>query len=145
MKRIAALKSLSMDHHQGLALAREAKATANTDPDALERQRIWSKLEAHAVTVLESHFKTEETLLASALSALKDPHITALLERMYQEHAALRTLLSPGSPRTTAQLIQVSELLTLHIRFEERELFELAQTRLDPQVLDTIAQAAHHG
>ncbi|MBX3641343.1 MAG: hemerythrin domain-containing protein [Nitrosomonas sp.] len=144
MKRIAALKSLSMDHHHGLVLAREAKAAAKTESDVLEQQRIWSKLEAHAVTVLESHFKIEETLLASALSALKDPHIITILERMYKEHAALRTLLSFGSPRTTAQLIQVSELLALHIRFEERELFELAQTRLDQQVLDAIAQATHH-
>lgn len=138
-----------MDHHQGLALAHEAKTIAKTvtktNPDTLAQQKIWSKLEAHAITVLESHFKTEETVLASALSALKDPHITALLERMHAEHATLRTLLSPRSPRTTAQLIQVSELLAQHIRFEERELFELAQTRLDQQTLDAIAQATHHG
>ncbi len=144
MKRIAALKSLSMDHHHGLALAREAKAVAKTDPDAPERQRIWSKLETHAVTVLESHFKIEETVLASALSALKDPHITALLERMYKEHATLRALLSPECPRTAGQLVQVSELLALHIRFEERELFELAQTRLDQQALDVIARATQN-
>ncbi|MDC8446421.1 MAG: hemerythrin domain-containing protein [Nitrosomonas sp.] len=142
MKRIAALKSLSMEHHQGLALARAAKTAAKTDPDGPEQQKIWSELEAHAANVLELHFEIEETALASALSALNDPHIAALLERMYQEHAALRALLSPGGPRTAEQLTHAAELLAQHIRFEERELFELAQIRLDQRALDAIAKAA---
>jgi hemerythrin-like domain-containing protein len=141
LKRISALKSLSMEHHQGLALAREAKAAAKTDPDDPTQQKIWSKLESHATDVLKFHFEIEETALASALNALNDPHISALLERMYQEHAALRALLSPSSPRTTEQLTHAGELLAQHIRFEERELFELAQTRLDQRALDAIAKA----
>ncbi len=141
MKRIAALKSLSMEHHQGLTLARAARAAAKMDPDGPEQQEIWYRLEAHVTDVLESHFEIEETVLASALSALNDPHITALLERMYQEHAALRALLSPGGPRTAEQLTHAGELLSQHIRFEERELFELAQTRLDQHALDAVAKA----
>ncbi len=141
MKRIAALKSLSMEHHQGLALARAARMAAKTDPVDPEQQKIWFELEAHAAKVLESHFEIEETVLASALSALNDPHITALLERMYQEHTTLRALLSPGGPRTAEQLAHAGELLAQHIRFEERELFELAQARLDQSALDAIARA----
>lgn len=144
MKRIAALKPLSMEHHQGLALAREARAAAKTDPDGPEQRKLWSKLEAHATNVLELHFEIEETTLASALSALNDPHITVLLERMHQEHAALRALLSPEGPRTAEQLMHAGELLAQHIRFEERELFELAQTRLDQRALDAIAKATQH-
>jgi len=144
LKRIAALKPLSIDHHHGLALARKARSAANSDPNDIAQQKIWSELEVHAKTVLYTHFKIEETCLANELSALNDPNVTVLLQRMHDEHAALRKLLSPGSPRTAAHLMQIAELLTQHIRFEERELFEIAQTRLDPQALDTIANSCNN-
>lgn len=130
-----------MEHHQGLALARAARTAAKADANSPEQQKIWSELEAHAANVLESHFEIEETALAPALSTLNDSHITMLLERMHQEHAALRALLSPGGPRTAEQLAHAGELLAQHIRFEERELFELAQARLDQSALDAIARA----
>lgn len=141
MKRIDALRPLSIDHHHGLVLAHKAKSAANGDLNEDELRTIWSALETHARDTLTTHFDVEETCLAAALSALNDAHIASLLQRMRDEHAALRALLSPDAPRTPHHLKQVGELLAQHIRFEERELFDIAQNRLDPAALAAIADA----
>lgn len=141
MKRIAALRTLSTDHHHGLLLAHKAKQAATAASQNTDHQEIWSALLDHAAQVLESHFKIEENCVAAALDALNDPQITPLVKRLFTEHATLRTLLSAESPRNTANLKHLGELLEQHIRFEERELFEVAQKRLDPQTLEMIADA----
>ena len=141
MRRIDALRPLSIDHHHGLVLAHKAKSAANGDHNDDELQAVWSALETHARDTLATHFDVEETCLTAALNALNDAHITSLLQRMRDEHAVLRTLLSPTAARTPHHLKQVGELLARHIRFEERELFDIAQNRLDPTALAIIADA----
>ncbi len=142
MKRVPALKPLSMDHHHGLALARKAKkAVSDGKTQNTDQQQIWTELLAHAKSVLISHFDIEESYLAAALKALNDPHVDQLVRRLYAEHETLRQLLSPNGVRNTANLKMLGELLEQHIRFEERELFEIAQTKLDNQALQTIAAA----
>ncbi|MCP5242001.1 MAG: hypothetical protein H6940_00970 [Burkholderiales bacterium] len=57
-------------------------------------------------------------------------------------------MLSPDSNCSTANLQSLGELLERHIRFEERELFEAAQTALDEDTLQAIASACdarHNG
>jgi len=139
LKRIPALKPLSMDHHLGLVLAIKAKKTATQDLSSDEQQAVWTALLAHAEDVLLSHFDIEESYLATALSKCGDPHLDQLVERLYQEHASLRSLLSPDSDRNATNLQSLGELLEQHIRFEERELFEAAQTALDDDTLQAIA------
>ncbi|GJL76209.1 hemerythrin domain-containing protein [Nitrosomonas sp.] len=142
MKRVAALKPLSMDHHHGLALARKAKMAASDEKiQNTDQLKIWTELLTHAENVLISHFAIEESYLAAALKALDDPHVDQLVDRLYTEHETLRRLLSPNSARNTANLKMLGELLEQHIRFEERELFEIAQMKLDDQTLQTIAAA----
>jgi len=141
LKRIAALKPLSIDHHHGLALAHKTKSVAKIDQNDSELQKIWFELETHVQEVLKPHFKIEETILAKALGALNDPQINSMIQRLYQDHATLLELLSPNHPRTAIHLKQVGELLAQHIRFEERELFEIAQKKLNPQALEVIANA----
>lgn len=140
MKRITALRALSIDHHHTLTLARKAKIAASDDQNAYQQLKIWGELEKHAQDILKDHFRIEEIHIATALAALNDPRIEPLIQRLYQEHARLLDLLSPDSPRTAMQLKQTGELLAQHIRFEERELFEIAQKELDPQTLDVIAR-----
>ncbi|PTN13174.1 hemerythrin domain-containing protein [Nitrosomonas aestuarii] len=142
MKRAAALKALSMDHHYGLVLARKAKMAASGEKTQnSEKQQIWTELLAHAKSVLISHFVIEESYLAAALKALNDPNVDQLVDQLYAEHETLRQLLSPNTVRDTANLKMLGELLEQHIRFEERELFEIAQMKLDDQTLQTIAAA----
>ncbi|MCB1935664.1 MAG: hemerythrin domain-containing protein [Nitrosomonas sp.] len=144
MKRNAALRHLSIDHHHGLALARKAKSTAEASQDDSGLETIWAELESHVHAVLKPHFEIEETILATALGALNDPQINLLIERLYQEHTQILDLLSCNHPRSARHLKQVGELLTRHIRFEERVLFEIAQERLDSQALEVIAKACKH-
>ncbi len=141
MKRIPALKPLSRDHHQGLVLAHKAKKAAIQDLSGDEQRAIWTEILTHAKEVLLSHFDIEETYLATALSACGDPHLDQLVDRLYKEHASLRSLLSPDGNRSTANLQSLGELLETHIRFEERELFGAAQTALDEKTLQAIATA----
>ena len=148
MKRNPALKALSIDHHHGLVLAHKAKKAAAQELSGNELQAVWAQLQEHADAVLAAHFEIEESYLAPALSACGDTHLDQLVDRLYKEHASLRSLLSPDSNRNTANLQSLGELLERHIRFEERELFEAAQTALDEDTLQAIATACdvrHNG
>ncbi|SER38097.1 Hemerythrin HHE cation binding domain-containing protein [Nitrosomonas sp. Nm51] len=141
MKRSPALKALSIDHHHGLVLAHKAKKAAAQELSGNELQAIWMELQEHADAVLAAHFEIEESYIAAAFAAFGDPHLIQLADRLTAEHAALRQLLSPDTPRNAANLKQLGELLQQHIRFEERELFEAAQTALDEDTLQAIATA----
>ena len=81
---------------------------------------------------LEPHFQAEE---ADLLPAMRRAGETALVERTLQEHAALRALLGEGQ---SENLEAFADLLTQHIRFEEKELFERAQQVLAPAILDGL-------
>ena len=137
MKRSPELRDLSEDHHHGLALARKAKdAAAGGDGGGLAE--VWVEVEMHFAAELAPHFLIEETYLAPSLETVGE---TALTKRLYDEHRVLRECVRAGSGRTLADLGRFGELLENHIRFEERELFEVAQRRLSPEALGAIAKA----
>ena len=136
MKRVAALRQLSDDHHQGLVLALKAKKAA-AGKDALSVDAIWADVTQRFSAELEPHFQIEEQFLAPALL---DAGETQLIQRLEQEHAALRALLT-SSDRSATSLEVFGRMLEQHIRFEERELFETAQRLLSSGALDTIATA----
>ncbi len=74
---------------------------------------------------LEPHFRLEEDRL---LPALRRAGETPLVARTLSEHADLRRLIADNQ---TGNLAQFADLLTAHIRFEEKELFQRAQQLLD--------------
>lgn len=123
MQRHPALRALSSDHHSGLVLARKARQVVNGD--AHDQAHIWSTVVARFEVELEPHFRLEEDVLLPALQLAGE---TALVERTLIEHAALRRLIADDQ---TENLARFADLLTAHIRFEEKELFERAQQRLD--------------
>ncbi len=121
MKRHPALRDLSSEHHQGLVLAkhiRQALAGERTPgPD-------WAEVKAVFEASLEPHFRKEEADLLPALEAAGEGELVA---RTRAEHEAMRRLVREGGP---ADLARFAQLLTDHIRFEERVLFQVAQERL---------------
>lgn len=145
MKRIAAFKALSIDHHHGLVLARKAKMAAVENLHETKSQEIWDELQTHAKKVLIPHFEIEESYIATALNAINDPDIDQLVNRLLSEHEVLRQLFTSVDACNTAHLKQLGELLEQHIRFEERELFEVAQKKLDDQSLQAISVACSTG
>ncbi|MFN2427309.1 MAG: hemerythrin domain-containing protein [Candidatus Binatia bacterium] len=132
MKRDAALVPLSHDHHTALVLARRCKvaAKAGTGDDAWRRVR--EAFPAH----LEPHFVIEERFLLPALEKIGESEMVA---RVREDHALLRKLASA----TTASAGTVERFglaLEAHVRFEERQLFEVAQARLPAETLELVAQ-----
>lgn len=137
MKRAPELRNLSDDHHHGLVLARKAKQASN-NKDKLLVSTLWKEIEKKFISNLEPHFQIEETLIAPNL-AVKGR--VKLLKRFYNDHENLRKFIKSGSKRTAHALQSFGELLEKHIRFEERELFEVAQRSLSQEILNSIATA----
>jgi hemerythrin-like domain-containing protein len=92
----------------------------------------------HHGLVLAPHFQIEELLIAPGLETVGE---TMLAKRLYDEHRALRECVRPESGRTPSDLHRFGELQENHVRFEERELFEVAQKCLSSQQLGAIAEA----
>ena len=103
MKRHPQLQDLSREHHGALKLARAARQAA-------------------------------ESGNAGNVVALERAGETTLVQRTLKEHAELRALASAFSTAEAAEsteaamLSRFGDLLASHVRFEERELFEAAQS-----------------
>lgn len=128
MPRRSALLPLSRDHHDTLVLARRIARTAPDDLPALQQLHAASR--AHRGKVLQAHFAAEETLCAACGDCL----LPGMRQRLLDEHAELDRLASGvACPLPLAQRCQrFGDLVTAHIRFEERQVFPLLQPRLPP-------------
>jgi hemerythrin-like domain-containing protein len=123
MKRSPALRQLSREHHTALSLAlRIAKAT---EPAAQER--LLATIPALFRGELEPHFQEEERSLLPQLAQAGE---TTLVARTLDEHAQMRALAAAIAAGDAAALAPFGELLQAHVRFEERELFVVAEQRL---------------
>ena len=126
MKRHEQLQDLSREHHLALKLALLARR-------ALESGAA-PKIKAAATTCatafisdLEPHFVREES---DVLPLLTQAGETALVERTLREHDEMRRLAARLPAADLAILQRFGELLGAHVRFEEQELFEVAQHHL---------------
>lgn len=137
MKRITELHKLSADHHLGLVIARRAKLAVE-GKEGYTVPGMWEEIERKFPVELEPHFRIEEDYLMPALEATGEK---VMIERLRDDHLVLRTAVQPGGDRTAAALKVFAERLEKHIRFEERELFEVAQERLGTDVFVAIEKA----
>ena len=135
MKRHARLQELSREHHGALKLARDAKRAAASGGLA-----EMEKLARHVVDIfraeLEPHFRSEEGGVLVFLAQAGE-HLP--VQRTLDEHRELRQLAAALQQPDGPTLLRFGELMAAHVRFEERELFETAQARLDGAGLDTFA------
>ncbi|MDO9596377.1 MAG: hemerythrin domain-containing protein [Azoarcus sp.] len=128
MKRDPSLLALSREHHTALSLAIRLKKTVQSgDPLRIEEAR--DNVVVRFAAELEPHFAEEERTLLPRLATLGE---VALVDRTLDEHRSLRALVRKlADPAAThaagAFLAEFGDLLTAHVRFEERELFERAQ------------------
>jgi len=137
MKRIPELRQLSKDHHHGLVLARHArKAGAGTG--GISVSSGWEEVEKKFQEELEPHFQIEEEYLVPHLTTIGE---IKLVDRLKDDHEILRRIIRNKAVRTPLALKQFGEILDRHIRFEERELFEIAQERLSSQILKSVEKA----
>ena len=135
MLRDASLIPLSHQHHNGLALCVLTRKSLASDssPENVTKQakRIIDRFELELV----NHFQIEEQVLFPACGDL--PIVADLLrEHREMEHLVDQLRTAP----TPALLERFCELLSGHIRREEKDLFEVAQKTIPRDQLDRVGQ-----
>lgn len=134
MKRAPALVPLARDHHDALVLARRAARAGKADTPVDElRREVLTRWQAE----IEPHFAVEEAVLLPALAAAG---ALAEADETRRQHAQLRALTAALPAGDAAALAAWGTALLAHVRFEDRELFPLAERLLD---LDALAPALH--
>lgn len=127
MKRHSDLLQLSREHYGALKLARDARRAAGSgEPGAVAAlaQRVVQTFAAE----LDPHFRVEEQGILVLLAQAGQHELVA---RTLADHAELRHLAKALATPDADTLLRFADLLGAHVRFEEREVFEVAQTSLD--------------
>ena len=127
MKRHQSLQDLSRQHHKALTLALAARRAATSGDQRQIAATVSTCAEVFA-TDLDPHFIVEENGL---LPAMVEAGENELVARTLREHAELRTLVKRLPDGDGDTLLRFADLLSAHVRFEERELFAAAQVKLD--------------
>jgi len=133
MKRCAALIQLSREHHPALVLANRAQRIHLENSEAV--LRFMMQVVETFARELEPHFQIEETKLLPALTSAGE---TELVKRTLTEHEDLRELANQLKAGNAACLRRFGEALEKHVRFEERELFAVAESVLSLTTLKTL-------
>ena len=123
MKRHPDLLQLSREHHGALKLARDARRAAASG-DASEMAALAQRVAQVFPVELDPHFCIEEQ---GILLLLAQAGQHALVARTLADHAELRRLARALATPDADTLLRFAELLSAHVRFEEREVFEAAQ------------------
>jgi iron-sulfur cluster repair protein YtfE (RIC family) len=146
MKRHESLQPLSREHHEVLILAQLMKKDAppykglprDTEGKAQYALDFYTK---HIVT----HFYAEERVLFPAVTGYSD-RIDDLVNELRTEHSQIISLfeqLKLGINKADT-MDMLGKLLTLHVRKEERELFESIQALIPAAILDKLPINAAH-
>lgn len=136
-KRAPALVSLSHDHHDalvaGMRLRRAADATAEAERTVF--LHFWRE-------DCSRHFRIEEEVLLPAFAAHGDPYDAVVL-RALGDHVAIRERAArlEAGPSSPAELHELGEMLTAHVRLEERQLFPLIERTLPPEAMAALGAA----
>ena len=144
MKRHKSLISLSHDHQHALSLAfklKYSKKPLSSSPEE-EISVLKNELTGKYENVLRPHFSLEEKYLVPGFEE------NELMKQMLDEHKKLEGLynkiINPAEKLTLRQkrekLNLFGELLELHIRFEERELFPMIEASLSDEQLEKLGR-----
>lgn len=131
MQRAKELRNLSSEHHRALVIAKKARNAAGGSSTT----NTWLEIERLYADELERHFRTEEVYFIPALERLG---MHELVSRLTREHKDLRSFFRSNPSRDTEALLRFGTLLAQHVRFEERELFNVVQESFTPQELASI-------
>lgn len=136
MKRTAALAPLSRDHQHALdAALRLRRADGDSAAAALDHFARFFASEGRR------HFEIEEQLVLPALPR-KDADWGAAVERVLADHDWIRgraDALGAGAPARDAN--ELGARLNDHVRFEERVMFPMLESRLSAPELEELGAA----
>jgi alkylhydroperoxidase/carboxymuconolactone decarboxylase family protein YurZ len=144
MKRSPELRDLSVDHHNGLIVARHLRRAAAGEiplPAAVQELRqAWQ-------TEIGPHFEAEEAVLLPAYASVVGEE-APLIARTLAEHAALRRQVSELAQAVEEEQRRLAGeagiALEAHIRFEERLLFPAIERALAGPSLASLGEALSH-
>ncbi len=136
MKRSPELSELTREHHKALVLARRAIVSPRDSAAARELAAVLPQIFA---TELEPHFRVEEETLLPPLRAAGEQ---AQAARTLEEHRQLRMLVEACAQDKGRRLAEFGTLLEAHVRYEERQLFPLAEAMLPAAALAAVAARA---
>lgn len=139
MKRRPELRALSVEHRDGLIVARQLRRAAVGEVDlgaaVAELREAWRR-------TLRPHFDAEETILLPAfIRAVGEGN--PLVGQVLAEHVALReqiATLTRGEGEPVALAGTVGRALEAHIRFEERVLFPAIEIALSESDLAALGK-----
>lgn len=134
IKRHEALKPLSREHHHGLLLCWKIREGVKRN---VETQRIKDYIDWFELKYLDPHFEAEEKYVFPVLG-----DENALVQRALAEHRRLRRLFNQEEDVYKA-IHAIEEELDLHIRFEERNLFNKIQEVATPEEFAEIEERHH--
>lgn len=129
LKRHPGLQPLSREHHEGLLLCWKIRKGLNTSVDP---ERIKSYANWFFENKLVPHFKIEESAVFPVLGN-DHPEGRKALNQYEQLIVLFR-----GQFNTSEILEQLPEALENHIRFEERQLFNMIQDAASEEEWDKI-------
>lgn len=132
LRRHPALQPWSREHHDALMFCLKIRQAIirHVEPERIEAYIQWTW-----ENTLKSHVRSEESDLFPLLG-VNHP----MVRRAMKEHERLEELFYK-TPHDSQSIQDLERSLEAHIRFEERELFELMQDELSPEVLNAIQ---HH-
>ena len=123
MPRVGPLLALSRDHHGALVIGRDAKRAAAGNDSAVWLETL-ARVEEHWRLSMAAHFAEEERLISIAKEKLDADAVA----RVLSEHAELRVLATgPCMLEPRARLGRFGELVSSHVRYEERIFFPQLQ------------------
>lgn len=140
MKRHKSLIKLSREHHDGLIAAQLLKK------GAAEYKGMPSDFKGKSEYIIEfyknhliPHFKNEEEKLFPSVKNF-DSVIDKLILELISEHKLITEYIMTVEKNNHSEetLNELGDLLDKHIRKEERELFELIQSRYSKHELEKI-------
>lgn len=131
IKRDKNIQPLSRDHHHTLLLCWKIRKgfSKGIEVERMKKYSDWF-FENH----VSPHFRLEEEYLFPVLGEGND-----MIKRALAEHRRLERLFKEKEKITRA-LSLIEEELELHVRYEERELFNEIQKRASPEQLKIISE-----
>jgi hemerythrin-like domain-containing protein len=140
-KRSRELKPLSSEHHQAMLVAFQLKKGIAGHAESAGAPRDLPGLMGLARrfedSVFKAHTRAEEELLGRWLPA-------GDMRRLQEEHGQMKRLLDTARtarpPEMRAALAAFADLLERHVRWEERELFDACEERMDEEALAVVGR-----
>ena len=136
MLRDKSLVPLSRQHQHALALCVRINRAPLASPRELQAWQ--AEVEQHFALEIQFHFAAEERDVFPR--ARQQGHLAPLVDELLAEHAQLRESFERAKARQLdgPALRQFAEMLSGHIRKEERQLFEEMQKHMSAAELETM-------